>query len=172
MQVLIEDLLTLSRAGKGGHTPVRVDAEAVVARTLATLADGVRASDARVNVGALPAVLGEAGQLEQLFQNVVGNALKFARPGCAPDIAITAEQSRASGTATFAVRDNGIGLEMRHAERIFTIFQRLHTRDAYPGTGIGLAICKKIVERHGGRIWVESVVGQGTTCRFTLPVAR
>lgn len=172
MQVLIDDLLTLSRVGKGGRPAVAVDVGAVVGATLATLVDTVRVTGARVRVGPLPAVLGDAGQLGQLFQNLLGNALKFARPGCPPEVAVTAGAPLAGGMQPFAVCDRGIGLEARHAERIFTMFQRLHTREAYPGTGIGLAICKKIVERHGGRIWVESVVGQGTTCHFTLPGAR
>lgn len=172
MQVLIDDLLALSRVGKGGHPPVSVDVGAVVDRAVATLADAVHASRARIHVDVLPPVLGDAGQLEQLFQNLIGNALKFGRPGRPPEISVTAGGPHADAhMATYAVHDRGIGLEMRHAEQIFVMFQRLHTREAYPGTGIGLAICRKIVQRHGGRIWVESEVGQGTTCYFTLPRA-
>ena len=116
----------------------------------------------------LPVVLGDPTQLRQVFQNLVGNALKF-RGTEAPRIHVHAEPD--GGMWRFSFKDNGIGIDPQFAERIFVIFQRLHTRREYPGSGIGLSVCKKIVERHGGRIWVESRVGQGATFHFTLPAA-
>jgi signal transduction histidine kinase len=110
-------------------------------------------------------VRGDATRLGQVFQNLIGNALKF-RGEAPPHIHVTAQ--RADGYWQFAVRDNGIGIDPSQAERIFQVFQRLHTRKEYTGTGIGLTICKKIVEQHGGRIWVESMPGQGATFLFTL----
>src|SRR6185503_2683900 len=113
---------------------------------------------------------GDATQLIQLFQNLLANALKYCGPE-PPRIQVSAtKENEGSGESWhFAVRDQGIGIEAKHFERIFVIFQRLHSREDYPGTGIGLAVCKKIVERHGGRIWVESKAGAGTTFHFTLP---
>jgi light-regulated signal transduction histidine kinase (bacteriophytochrome) len=123
-------------------------------------------SHAEVTHDPLPTVMAEGAQLAQVFQNLIGNSLKFRgeRP---PHIHISAVDS--AGEWTFSVSDNGIGIDPQYRERIFTMFQRLHTRAQYPGTGIGLAICKKIVEHHGGRIWVESEPGTGTTFRFTIP---
>jgi signal transduction histidine kinase len=115
----------------------------------------------------LPTVRADPPQLRQVFQNLVANGLKFHRVGVPPHVHISAR--RAGNLWTFAVRDNGIGIEAQYIARIFVLFQRLHTRADYPGTGIGLAICKKIVERHGGRIRVESEPEHGTTFRFTLP---
>jgi PAS domain S-box-containing protein len=174
MQALIDDLLALSRVGTHGRPFGAVDVGAVLDRALATLRGPIAAAGAVVRTGRLPTVLGDAGQLEQLFQNLVGNAVKFAAPGRAPEVWVGATREVGPGPVAewaFAVRDNGIGFDMRHADRVFAMFQRLHTRDEYPGTGIGLAICRKIVERHGGRIWVESEPGLGTTFSFTLQEA-
>jgi signal transduction histidine kinase len=118
--------------------------------------------------GELPVVMGDEDQLVQLFQNLIANAIKF-RSGPGPRIVVSAEAE--DGYWRFSVQDNGIGIGKDYFDRIFVMFQRLHSRSAYPGTGIGLAICKKIVERHGGRIWVESEPGQGTVFKFTLPRA-
>ncbi|MEQ8536914.1 MAG: ATP-binding protein [Coleofasciculus sp. D1-CHI-01] len=120
-----------------------------------------------VTYDALPTVIADQTQLTQLFQNLIGNAIKF-RSETPPNVHISAQNQ--GNEWTFVVRDNGIGMESEYLERIFTIFQRLHSRRDYPGTGIGLAICKKIVERHGGRIWVNSELGIGTTFYFTIPV--
>ncbi len=117
----------------------------------------------------LPTVVADERQLAQLFQNLLGNALKF-RTEETPHIRLRAEQQQ--GIWLFTVQDNGIGIDPQHAEKIFILFQRLHSRQKYDGTGIGLAICKKIVERHGGRIWVESEPGKGSTFKFTLPVTQ
>jgi light-regulated signal transduction histidine kinase (bacteriophytochrome) len=119
--------------------------------------------------GTLPTVLADESQLVQLFQNLVGNALKFHGPA-APRVVVRAEPQGAEGFR-FTVKDNGLGIDPQYFERIFIIFQRLHGREEYPGTGIGLAICKKIVERHGGRIGVESSPGEGSTFWFTLPAS-
>ena len=168
MQALINDLLALSRVGTQGRPFVATDPGAVVARVLRWLERALAESGGEVVVvGVLPTVLADAGQLEQLFQNLIANALKFRRPGERPRVEVTAE--RGEGEWVFAVRDNGIGFEPQFAEQIFLVFQRLHTRAEYAGTGVGLAICKKIVERHGGRIWAEGALGAGATFRFTIP---
>ncbi len=165
MQTLINDLLAYSRVGTRGQPFAPVEMTAVLNDALANLKVLIAESGAVVTHDVLPTVSGDATQLTQVFQNLIGNAIKFRgeRP---PHIHIAVQ--REGSDWRFAVRDNGIGIEPQYAERIFIIFQRLHTRTEYPGTGIGLAICKKIVERHGGRIWVESEPGQGSTFYFTI----
>jgi two-component system, chemotaxis family, sensor kinase Cph1 len=174
MQGLINDLLALSRVGTQGKPFAAVDVRAIVDRVLRWLGRAIEESGGRVEVGPLPAVMGDAGQLEQLFQNLIANALKFRRPDVAPLVQVSAERRRAAdgGGWVFAVRDNGIGFEQQFAEQIFVVFQRLHTRSEYPGTGVGLAIVKKIVERHGGTIWAEGRPGEGATFHFTIPDTR
>jgi PAS domain S-box-containing protein len=166
MQTLINDLLAYSRVGTRGQPFQPVDCAGVLADALTNLTVAIRESGAVITYNNLPTVVADQTQLAQLFQNLIGNAIKF-RSSHVPDIQIGAE--RREGEWLFAVADNGIGLEAEYYERIFGVFQRLHTRREYSGTGIGLALCKKIVERHGGRIWVESQPGQGSTFYFTLP---
>jgi PAS domain S-box-containing protein len=171
MQQLINDLLNYSQVGTKGKELQPVKTASVVERALKNLGAVLEESGAIVEFDAdsLPAVLGDDVQLLQLFQNLLANAIKFRRQE-APRIRIAAE--REGDAWTFAVRDNGIGIDQRYWDRIFVIFQRLHGRDDYPGTGIGLALCKRIVERHGGRIWLDSAPGEGTTIYFTLSAAR
>jgi PAS domain S-box-containing protein len=166
MQVLINDLLAYSRLDTRGGNVVPTSSEAGLERALANLRLAIEESGAAVTHGPLPTVIADAVLLTQLFQNLVGNALKFR--GAEPArVHVSAERS--DDNWLFAVRDNGIGIDPSYGERIFVIFQRLHGRTEYPGTGIGLAICKKIVERHGGRIWLDGASGPGATFRFTLP---
>ncbi|GEM_PF-1901320 len=167
MQRLINDLLTYSRVGTRGKEPVPTDSNEVLKRALTNLKVAIEEKNAEIECQPLPVVLADERQLEQLFQNLVGNALKFTRGK--PRVEVRAE--RVDGMWRFAVKDNGIGIDPKFSEKVFEIFQRLHTREEYPGTGIGLAVCKKIVERHGGKIWFESEVGKGTTFFFTLPPA-
>jgi PAS domain S-box-containing protein len=166
MQALIGDLLAYSRVGKGGGAVERADLEAVFQRTLDVLRTAIEESGAQVTAGPLPTVAADPVQMGQVLQNLVGNGLKF-RGAEPPRVHVSA--GRRGDEWLIAVRDNGIGIAPEYAQRIFVIFQRLHTRAEYAGTGIGLAICKKIVERHGGRIWVESAEGRGSTFYFTLP---
>jgi PAS domain S-box-containing protein len=169
MQRLINDLLTYSRVGRLGTEFAPTDCNAVFAATGAHLRAAMEESQATVTADPLPTVLADETQLIQLFQNLIGNAIKFRseRP-----VQVHVGALRQGRRWQFFVRDNGIGIEPQYAERIFLIFQRLHSRAEYPGTGIGLAICKKIVERHGGRLWVESEPGQGSTFYFTLPMKK
>ncbi len=166
MRSLIDDLLTYSRAGSRGQTLAPTDVGAALRQALANLRTGIEETAAEITCGELPTIPADHVQLVQLFQNLVGNALRF-RGDAPPQIHVDAV--RKDDHWLFAVRDNGIGIDPEYRDRIFLIFQRLHTRKQYPGTGIGLAICKKIVDRHGGRIWVESQEGQGATFHFTLP---
>jgi light-regulated signal transduction histidine kinase (bacteriophytochrome) len=150
-----------------------VDLAACLAAALRNLAYAVETSGAEVASDPLPVVHGEAPLLTQLFQNLVGNAIKFRRPGLAPRVHVGVR--RADDEWEFWCQDNGIGIEPQYADRVFVIFQRLHAKDEYEGTGIGLALCRKIVEYHGGRIWVETAAGDsgpGTTVRWTLPARR
>ena len=165
---LIDDLLVYSRVGTAGRQRAPTGARAVVAEALRNLQASLEESGALVTVGDLPTVRADSSQLTQLFQNLVGNAIKFRRPGEALRIVISAENFGEEWR--FSVQDNGIGIDPQYADKVFDIFQRLHSREEYPGTGIGLALCKRIVERHGGRIWVESTPGQGATFHFTLGV--
>jgi light-regulated signal transduction histidine kinase (bacteriophytochrome) len=141
----------------------------VLREALDSLHAAIVESGAEVTYTALPTVLGDPGQLEQILTNLLGNALKF-RGTESPRVHVSAE--RAGRMWVFCVSDNGIGIAPEYFERIFVIFQRLHARDEYQGTGVGLAICKKIAERHGGRIWVESSVGHGTQFSFTIPAGQ
>jgi PAS domain S-box-containing protein len=166
MKQLIEDLLAYSRVGTHGKEFRRVEVEEALRRAVSNLRAAIEEAGAAVTWDALPSVMADDPQLAQLFQNLIGNALKF-RSASVPRIHVfVAEQD--SGWH-FTVRDNGIGIEPQYFERIFMVFQRLHNKTEYPGTGIGLAICKKVVERHGGRIWVESRPGDGSAFHFTLP---
>jgi light-regulated signal transduction histidine kinase (bacteriophytochrome) len=167
MQELINDLLIYSRVGTKGKDFEPTDCEVILERTLVNLQKAIEESGAVITHDPLPTAIADAPQLIQLFQNLIGNALKFHSEE-PPRIHISVAQE--SLEWVFSVRDNGIGFEPSYANRIFVIFQRLQSRVEYPGTGIGLAICKKIVERHGGRIWVESELGKGATFYFTLPI--
>jgi two-component system, chemotaxis family, sensor kinase Cph1 len=167
MQGLLEDLLAFSRVGHERHSRTHRDCNAVLDEVLLNPVAVIPGSGAVITFQRLPCVHADGTQLAQLFQNLIGNALKFRGPRT-PVITISAEKQ---GTMTvFAVADNGIGIAAEHLERIFEMFQRLHGRDEYCGNGAGLAICKRIVEQHGGRIWAESKVGAGSIFRFSLPV--
>jgi len=167
--LLIEGLLAYSRLERQGGTRVPVDLETVLESTLALLGAGIQNSGALITHGPLPTVSGDPAQLAQLLQNLIDNTLKFRGP--LPP-AVQLQASRDGDAWRISVRDNGIGIEPQYLERVFVFFQRLHPRDRYPGTGVGLAICKRIVELHGGRIWVESAgPGCGSTFCFTLPEA-
>ncbi len=168
MQTLISDLLAYSRVGTRGRELAPTNVEAALQRALDNLRASIDEAGAEITHGNLPNVHGDGTQLAQLFQNLIGNALKFR--GAAPPI-IHVDARRESDRWVFSVHDNGIGIAPEFRERVFLIFQRLHTRQQYAGTGIGLAICKKIVDRHGGQIWVESQLGEGATFYFTLPAA-
>ncbi|HEY2628769.1 MAG TPA: ATP-binding protein [Usitatibacter sp.] len=165
MKQLIEDLLAYSRVGTRGRELARTESGAALAKALANLHIAQEASGAVVTHDPMPPVVADASQLTQLFQNLIGNAMKFHAAG-APRIHVGTETRE--HVWVFNVKDNGIGLDTQYADRIFMMFQRLHNKTEYAGTGIGLAICKKIVERHGGRIWVDSTPGQGSTFGFTI----
>ncbi len=171
MDQLILDLLDYSRVGR--HTTlVPIDAAAPLKTAIDNLKASLEESGGLVQyTPALPRVQASEPQLLRLFQNLIGNALKYRRDGIAPVVEIAASTDADTGMARFTVSDNGIGIEAEYYERIFGIFQRLHGRTQYPGTGIGLAICKKVVERHGGRMWLDSVPGQGSHFHFTLKLA-
>lgn len=180
MQTLINDLLNYSRVSSRGQPLLSVNCNIVLEQAIANLQFAIMDSQAVVIHDTLPEVMADATQLTQVFQNLIANAIKFCQSQ-QPRIHIGVRKPDANSDGEslnfipsanewlFWVRDNGIGLESQYAERIFIIFQRLHGRNNYPGTGIGLAICKKIIERHGGRIWVESKPGQGSTFYFTIP---
>jgi signal transduction histidine kinase len=169
MQTLINDLLAYSRLGTRARPPEPTDCSAVLKRALADLQKAMEETGAVVTHDPLPTVVADESQLLQVFENLIGNALKFCE-GNPPRVHVGVE--RGEKEWVFSVRDNGIGIASEHHDRIFVLFQRLHARDRYPGTGIGLAICKKVVERHGGRIWVQSQPGQGSTFSFSLPDRR
>jgi signal transduction histidine kinase len=166
MQTLIQDLLAFSRVGRVGVTAVAVNCESAMADVLLTLVPAIRESGATVTHSILPVVWADPSQMTQVFQNLIGNALKF-RGTDPPVVCVQAE--KAGQDWLFSVSDNGIGIPPESAENIFVVFQRLHTRAEYSGNGIGLAVCKKIVERNGGKIWVEATPGGGSTFKFTLP---
>ncbi|MEH2195858.1 MAG: GAF domain-containing protein [Nostoc sp.] len=180
MQTLINDLLNYSRVSSRGQAFKLVDCDVILQQAIANLEIAIADRKAIITHDALPEVMADSTQLTQVFQNLIGNATKFCQ-NQQPQIHIGVAKPNANldgeslnsiplvDELLFWIRDNGIGLESHYAERIFIIFQRLHGRDKYPGTGIGLAICKKIIERHGGRIWVESKPGQGSTFYFTIP---
>ncbi|MER5644034.1 ATP-binding protein [Streptosporangium sp. NPDC002524] len=167
MQVLINELLTFSRVGRISREPVEMDLNDVVDRALANLAAAVEESGAEIEVGDLPAVVGDRTQFVMLWQNLIGNSLKFRDPGRVPRIGI--ESERLGGEVRMTVTDNGIGISPNFADKIFIIFQRLHQRDAYEGTGIGLALCRKIVEQHGGTIRLDTEYAEGARFVITLP---
>lgn len=168
MRSMVNELLNYSRVGRGTAPLESFELDAALDRALANLKLAVEESGARVTRGPLPRVRADEALLTQLLQNLVGNAIKF-RAGNAPEIHVGAERSGADWTVR--VKDNGIGVDPAQHERIFKIFQRLHPVRTYPGTGMGLAICKKIVERHGGRLWIESELGRGAVFHFTLAAA-
>ena len=166
MKALIDGLLLYSRTTTKARPLQMMEARAALDKATANLGRAIEEKGAMVTHDDLPTVLADLIQLIQVFQNLIGNALKFCDG--TPRIHVAAE--RQGEEWVFSVRDNGIGIAPEYGERIFQIFQRLHGRDKYPGTGMGLAICKKVVERHGGRIWVKSQSGQGSSFLFTLPV--
>jgi len=168
MQQLIQDLLSFSRVTTKGKELQLTDSRAACDQAIANLRAAMSESGTVVTTGSLPTVRADATQLTQLFQNLIGNAIKY-RNECKPEVQVAA--TPVEDRWVFSVQDNGIGIEPQYFERIFQMFQRLHTRKQYTGTGVGLAICRKIVERHGGRIWVESQPGKGSAFLFTIPRA-
>jgi PAS domain S-box-containing protein len=172
MQVLIQDLLSLSRVASNSKPFTMVDLNDVVRTVVSDLEMRIQDAGGRVEIGTLPVVFGDRGQMAQLFQNLIGNGLKFRKPGESPVVKIDSQAQTLPGGAAgwrIAVEDNGIGFDEKYRDRIFQIFQRLHGRSEYEGTGIGLAICRKIVDRHSGAIEANSLPGAGAKFTITLP---
>jgi PAS domain S-box-containing protein len=167
MQKLIDGLLAYSRVASRGQPFLSVDLNRIYEDTVANLSAAITDSGARITKSDLPVLLADETQMLQLFQNLIGNAIKFARSGTPPEVRVAA--GKQGKEWIFSVQDNGVGIEQKYFDQVFQIFRRLHSQQEYAGAGIGLAVCKKIVERHGGRIWVESKLGQGTTFFFTIP---
>ena len=165
MQTLIQDLLAFSRIGRNGAALGHVDCGAVMEEVLLSLGPAMEETGALVTHTALPVVWADRSQMVQVFQNLIGNAIKFR----GEDPAISVQAEKAGEQWLFSVSDNGIGIAPEYAENIFVVFQRLHARTEYPGNGIGLAICKKIIQRYGGKIWVEPRAGHGSIFKFTMP---
>jgi light-regulated signal transduction histidine kinase (bacteriophytochrome) len=161
MQALLQDLLTYSRVSRVGYTFETLDASRIAAEAAAAAGGGTA-----VRVAALPVVTADATQLRQVFQNLLGNALKFLPADRLPRVVVSGVEDPDGWH--FTIADNGIGIPEADRERIFSLFRRLHGPDEYPGSGIGLSICQRVVERHGGRIWVESTIGEGSTFHFTI----
>jgi PAS domain S-box-containing protein len=170
MHNLIVGLLEYSRISRQGDEFRPVDLNSVFSAAVSNLSASIRENNASITKDDLPAVSGDKAQLERLFQNLIGNSVKFRRKDVPPVVHVSAKREDADWV--FSVRDNGIGIEPQYFDRVFQIFQRLHSRGEYPGTGIGLSICKQIVDRHHGRIWIESTPGQGSTFLFTIPAYR
>jgi hypothetical protein len=167
MQTLIRDLLAYARVDTRGRPLEPTDCERVLVSVLSNLKVAIEETHTVIEHEPLPVVQGDVVQLTQVFQNLIGNAIKFQGKD-SPRIQIGAQRENEE-CWLFHVKDNGIGIDPKNFSRIFVLFQRLHTRQEYPGTGMGLAICKKIIERHGGKIWAESKPGEGTTFFFTIP---
>jgi signal transduction histidine kinase len=170
MQRLIEDLLKFSRVATQGRPFAAVDLGSVAEEVVEDLEDSIHRSGAEIRVGDLPTINADAHQMRQLLQNLISNAIKFAREGVAPEVEISAEVK--DGVVMLAVSDNGIGFDPQYSRRIFRVFERLHGRGTYPGTGIGLALCRKIAERHGGTVVADSTPGEGSTFTVTMQTHR
>jgi PAS domain S-box-containing protein len=167
MEMLVRDLLTYTQVGKLNAPAESVDTNIILHSTLSDLSQAIAESGATVTYGELPSLRVHSTHIHQLFQNLISNAIKYRRPGCPPVVDVGAQKQE--GYWTFSVRDNGIGIEDEYKEHVFALFKRLHTNDEYSGTGIGLAVCQRIVERYQGRIWVESEPGRGSTFKFAIP---
>lgn len=167
MRQLIDDLLLYSRVQSEAKPAASTDLNEVVSDAIELLAGRIEATGAEVERDELPTVTADAAQLRQVLTNLIGNAIKYVSAGTTPRVRIEAE--RGQGEWVISVADNGIGVAPAHHARIFEIFQRLHGREEYPGTGIGLAIVKRVIERHGGRVWLASELGSGSTFYFSLP---
>jgi PAS domain S-box-containing protein len=166
MQQLINDLLNYARIGKTEPAHERVDLNDLLAEVQVNLKAEIEKKEAILHIASLPVVKGVRSQFTQVFQNLIGNAMKFCE-GCPPEIWVNVKDD--GDEWLFSVKDNGIGIDEVYREKVFMLFQRLHNRERYAGTGIGLTVCKKIIELHGGRIWFDSQLGKGTTFYFTLP---
>ncbi len=167
MQQLISDLLQYSRINTKGAEFKKINTTKIVEDIKDLFDSKLKETNGKIVMGDLPDIYGDESQIRQLFQNLVGNAIKFRKQGVDPEITITAE--KAGGNWVFKVKDNGIGIEETYKDRIFVIFQRLHSKEAYEGTGIGLAICRQILKKHGGEISLTSEPGNGTEFFFTIP---
>lgn len=167
MRALIDDLLEYSRVGSEELALTRVDLSDVARRVLEVLQEPIRESGAEVTVRPLPEVVADPIKIEQVLRNLVSNAVKFRRPDVPARVTVTSD--RLPDASRISVADNGVGVDPQYADRVFEMFQRLHTRDEFPGTGVGLTICRRIVDRHGGAIWIDPDVVEGTTVHFTLP---
>ncbi len=166
MRMLIDDILEFSRVGRAELTLEMVSFNDIVKEALDNLQQAIKDHQAKIQYNNLPILAVHKIYMIRLFQNLIENAIKYRKENVPPEITITAQKDKSKWL--FSVRDNSIGIEKEFHQRIFIIFQRLHPKDKYPGTGMGLTLCQKIVERHGGRIWVESQPGQGSTFKFTL----
>ena len=166
MSALVKGLMDYSRIGKS-KALAKVNCNDVLAEVQADLATKIQETQTIIHANTLPTIKGYKTELRLLFQNLIENAIKFHKPNSHPEITIAAEKIKREWTISFS--DNGIGIADNHKDRIFTIFQRLHNKEEYEGTGIGLAHCQKIVDLHGGKIWVESEVGKGSTFYITIP---
>ena len=167
MQKLVKGLLNFARIGRGNLQFKEIDGSIVLKQAIANLKVVIEEEAVQIHCEDFPIISGDELQLTQLFQNLIGNAIKFSKKGKTSHVYILIKEENQQWV--FSVRDNGIGIELEYLQKIFEIFQRLHTQDDYPGEGIGLALCKRIVESHGGKIWVESEIGKGTTFYFTIP---